>query len=106
MINKKIKKNQHIRFKGSDYKKGDLLIKKGTILQSNHILALKSLGVDSINVRKKPNILFLLSPIIGVLSFTFSNSFELKSSEVATTSMFFISFNGVILKISPVEDIS
>ncbi len=58
LINKKIKKNQHIRFKGSDYKKGDLLIKKGTILQSNHILALKSLGVDSINVKKKPNILF------------------------------------------------
>ena len=27
-------------------------------MQSNHILALKSLGVDSINVRKKPNILF------------------------------------------------
>ena len=58
LINKKIKKSQHIRFKGSDYKRGDLLIKKGTILQSNHILALKSLGVDSINVRKKPNILF------------------------------------------------
>ncbi len=58
LINKKIKKNQHIRFRGSDYKKGDLLIKKGTILQSNHILALKSLGVDFINVRKKPNVLF------------------------------------------------
>jgi molybdopterin molybdotransferase len=58
LINKKIKKNQHIRLKGSDYKKGDLLIKNGTILQPNHILALKSLGVETINVRKKPNILF------------------------------------------------
>ena len=45
LIDKKIKRNQHIRFKGSDYKKNDLLIKKGTILESNHILALKTLGI-------------------------------------------------------------
>ena len=44
---KKVKKNQHVRFKGSDYKKNDLLIKKGTILQSNHILALKTLGIKN-----------------------------------------------------------
>ncbi len=58
IINKKIKKNQHVRFKGSDYKKNDLLIKKGTILQSNHILALKTLGIKNIKVKKIPNILF------------------------------------------------
>jgi len=58
IINKRIKKNQHVRFKGSDYKKNDLLIKKGTILQSNHILALKTLGIKNIKVKKIPNILF------------------------------------------------
>ena len=58
VIDKKIKKHQHIRFKGSDFKKNDLLVKKGTILQSGHILAFKSLGVNSIKVKKKPNILF------------------------------------------------
>ena len=58
VINKKIKKNQNIRFKGSDYKKNDLLIKKGTILQPNHILTLKTLGIKFIKVKKKPNILF------------------------------------------------
>ena len=58
VINKKIKKNQNIRFKGSDYKKNDLLIKKGTILQPNHILSLKTLGIKFIKVKKKPNILF------------------------------------------------
>ena len=47
-----------MRFKGSDYKKGDLLISQGTILQSNHILALKTLGIKKIKVKKKPNILF------------------------------------------------
>jgi molybdopterin molybdotransferase len=58
LIDKKIKKHQHIRFKGSDYKKNDLLIKKGTILLPVHILALKSLGIDSVKVKRKPNILF------------------------------------------------
>ena len=58
LINKKISKFEHVRFKGSDYKKGDLLISEGTILQSNHILALKTLGIKKIKVKKKPNILF------------------------------------------------
>ncbi len=58
VVDKKIKKNQHIRFKGSDYKKNDLLIKKGTVLQSNHILALKTLGIKNIKVKKIPNVLF------------------------------------------------
>jgi len=57
-INDKIKKNQHIRYAGSDYKKKDLVIKKGTIIQSSHILAFKILGITKIKVKKKPNILF------------------------------------------------
>ncbi len=58
LLNKKIPKFEHVRFKGSDYKKGDLLISKGTIIQSNHILVLTTLGIKKINVKKKPNILF------------------------------------------------
>ena len=57
-INKKIKKNQHIRYAGSDYKKKDLILKKGTIIQPSHILAFKTLGITKIKVKKKPNILF------------------------------------------------
>jgi molybdopterin molybdotransferase len=58
IINKKIKSNQHIRYAGSDYKKKDLIIKKGTIIQPSHILAFKTLGITNIKVKKKPNILF------------------------------------------------
>ena len=58
IINSKVKKKQHIRYAGSDYKKKDLIIKKGTIIQSSHILAFKTLGVTKIKVKKKPNILF------------------------------------------------
>merc|ERR1711965_922989 len=38
LIKEKIKKNEYVRFKGSDYRKNDLIIKKGTIIESNHIL--------------------------------------------------------------------
>ena len=61
LVDKKINKYQHVRFKGSDYKKNDLLIKKGTILKSNHILALNTLGIKKIMVKKIPNILFFSS---------------------------------------------
>ncbi len=58
IIDHKVSKNNHIRFKGSDYKKRQLIIKKGTIIQPNHILALKTLGVRKIKVKKKLNIIF------------------------------------------------
>ena len=58
VINKKIKKKLHIRYAGSDYKKKDLIIKKGTIIQPSHILAFKTLGIISIKVKRRPNILF------------------------------------------------
>jgi len=57
-INNKIKKNQHIRYAGSDYRKKDLIVKKGIIIQPSHILAFKTLGIKKIKVKKKPNILF------------------------------------------------
>ena len=53
LVNKKITKYNHVRFKGSDYKKGELVVKKNTIIQPNHILAFKSLGIKDIKVKKK-----------------------------------------------------
>ena len=53
LINQKIKKFDHVRFAGSDYRKGEVVIKKNTIVQPNHILAFKSLGIKKIKVKKK-----------------------------------------------------
>ena len=58
LVNQKIQKHNHVRFKGSDYKKNELVVKRNTIIQSNHILAFKTLGITNINVKKKINILF------------------------------------------------
>ena len=59
LIKSKIKKNNHIRVMGSDYKKGEKIISKGEEIDSSHILAFKSLGVEEILVKKKPIILFI-----------------------------------------------
>ena len=58
IINKKIKKNNFIRFLGSDFKKGESVIEKGEIINPQHILAFKTLGIKKILVKKKPKIIF------------------------------------------------
>ena len=58
LINKKVKKSDFIRPKGSDYKKGDKIIKKGELINPSHILALKTLGIDKLSVKKKINVVF------------------------------------------------
>ncbi len=58
IIDKKISKNNHVRFFGSDYKKGEKVISKGEIIHSSHIMAFKTLGIDKILVKKKPVIIF------------------------------------------------
>ena len=58
LIDKKITKYNHVRFAGSDFKKKEIVVKKNTIIQPNHILAFKTLGIKNITVKKKINILF------------------------------------------------
>ena len=58
LIDKKIAKYNHVRFVGSDFKKKEIIVKKNTIIQPNHILAFKTLGIKNITVKKKINILF------------------------------------------------
>ena len=58
ILDKKIKKNEHIRFLGSDYKKGDKVISKGQLIESKHILAFKTLGINKVLVKKIFKIIF------------------------------------------------
>ena len=53
LIKKVYKKFENVRLKGSDYKLKDLVIKKNTLINSSHIKALKALGIEKINVKKK-----------------------------------------------------
>ena len=58
IVSKKIKKSEFIRPKGSDYKKGNKIIKKGELINPAHILSLKTLGIEKVLVKKKVNIVF------------------------------------------------
>ncbi len=102
LIEKKIKKNQHVRFYGSDFKKGQLVIKKGSLITPSHILALKTLGHKNILVKKKPNILFFStgneisnSQIIPVWKVRNSNIHYLKSLD---KNFLFNFYNGGIIR--------
>jgi len=59
IINKEIEKFSFIRFAGEDYKLNDLVVKKGEVIQPKHIMALTTLGIKNIKVKKKPKITFL-----------------------------------------------
>ncbi len=102
MINKKITKYDNVRFAGSDYKKGELVIKKNSIILPKHILAIKTLGIKNIKVKKKINILFFSTgneisnkDIIANWKVRNSNSHYIKS----LNNNFLFNFkNGGILK--------
>ena len=57
-IDEKIKKFNHIRFKGSDYRRGQIILKKGDLIKSSDILVLKTLGISKIKVKKKVKVIF------------------------------------------------
>jgi len=102
IINQKVNKYDYVRFKGSDYKKGQLIIKKGNIIHPNHILALKTLGVKKVKVKKKLNILFFStgnevsnSHKIPIWKVRNSNSYYIESLK---DSFLFNFKNGGILK--------
>ncbi len=58
IINEKISKNNHIRFEGSDYKKGDKIMSKGQIIEPKQMLSLKTVGIKKLLVKQKPKIVF------------------------------------------------
>lgn len=51
-----IKKGQHLRKAGEDIQKGQCLLKAGQTLHSEHLLVLDSLGIQKINVYRRPKI--------------------------------------------------
>ena len=57
-VDKKIQKLNHIRLAGSDFKKGQIILRKGDIIKSSDILVLKTLGITKIKVKKKFKIVF------------------------------------------------
>lgn len=58
IVDRKLKKFEYIRFGGEDYKLGNLVIKKGEQIQSNHLMTLAALGIKEIVVKKTPKIIF------------------------------------------------
>ena len=54
IVNKRVKKFSYVRFAGEDYKKKDIVLKKGELIQPKHLMAFTTLGIKNLEVKKKP----------------------------------------------------
>lgn len=59
-INRAVEKGENVRYIGEDFNNGDLLMKEGTHITSQHVMALAACGVSHVKVFKKP--------VVGILS--------------------------------------
>ena len=57
-VDHEIKKFSFIRFAGEDFDLKDIVVKKGELIQPKHIMALTTLGIRDLYVKKKPKIIF------------------------------------------------
>ena len=101
IIDKKIKKNNHIRYLGSDFKKGEKIISEGEVINSSHLLALKSLGINKVLVKKKPKIIFYstgneISEKIKLPSWKIRNSNSYYIKSLSKNSFFEILDGGIL----------
>ena len=58
IVDEQVKKFSYIRFAGEDYNLNDVVIKNGELIQPKHIMALTTLGIAEIKVKKQPKIIF------------------------------------------------
>ena len=58
VVDREIKKFSFVRFAGEDFNLKELVIKKGELIQPKHIMALTTLGIKSLYVKKNPKIIF------------------------------------------------
>jgi len=57
-VDSEVKKFSFIRFAGEDYSLKDVVVKKGELIQPKHIMALTTLGIRYLYVKKRPKIIF------------------------------------------------
>jgi len=57
-VDHEVEKFSFIRFAGEDYNLKDVVVKKGELIQPKHIMALTTLGIRYLYVKKRPKIIF------------------------------------------------
>ena len=58
VVDHEVKNFSYVRFAGEDYNLKDIVLKKGDLIQPKHIMALTTLGIKDLYVKKKPKIIF------------------------------------------------
>ncbi len=58
-VYKAVRKFENVGLRGEDVKKGEVLVEKGEILKPQHLSLLRSAGIESVKVFRKPRILII-----------------------------------------------
>ncbi len=58
IVDEEVEKFAYVRFAGEDYNLEDVVVKSGELIQPKHILALTTLGITEVEVKKQPKIIF------------------------------------------------
>jgi molybdopterin molybdotransferase len=58
IVDEEVEQYSYIRFAGEDYNLKDVVLKKGEIIKSKHIMVFTALGIKEIKVKKQPKIIF------------------------------------------------
>ncbi len=58
IVDEEVEQYSYIRFAGEDYNLKDVVLKKGEIIESKHIMVFTALGIKEIKVKKQPKIIF------------------------------------------------
>jgi len=58
IVDEEVEQYSYIRFAGEDYNLKDVVLKKGEIIESKHIMVFTALGIKKIKVKKQPKIIF------------------------------------------------
>ncbi|KKZ67896.1 hypothetical protein EMCG_06425 [[Emmonsia] crescens] len=55
-VGKPARPNQHKRLAGEDFERGDMIIEGGSIIRPPHVMALASVGIETLTVLRKPRV--------------------------------------------------
>lgn len=104
-INKKIKKNENVKNIGEDIKKKDIILYNGNNINLNSISILSSLGIEKINIIKKPYF-FLISTGNEITNkkHNFNKNFLIHNSSASYIKNFFKSINTKIKCLGNIKD--
>jgi len=91
LLKRSVKFGENIRIAGEDFKRGDIILEKGDVVLSSHMLSLSSFGIKSVDTVVKPKI-YLLCTGNEIIDNDSNNEFQRKPVIYNSSGPYIINF--------------